>query len=170
MLHRDVEAYVDGSSLGTSVGAAGGWGAIILYKSEDGAATYEKELSGGEEVTTNQRQEMTAALCALRSIRKGRHRVIIHSDSAYLVNGMTLGWMDNWKRNGWINTSGKEVANRDLWERLEKAVSRHPEVVWVKVKGHSKEPTKEARLHNLADRKASEARKHVASRTATVNS
>lgn len=96
-----------------------------------------KEISGGEQNTTNLRMELTAACAALETIEEG-HLVTLYSDSSYLVNCMRRSWYKKWQENGWLNSLEKPVANRDLWERLLKATKRHQEVRWRKVKGHSK--------------------------------
>jgi ribonuclease HI len=96
-----------------------------------------KEISGGEQNTTNLRMELTAACAALETIDEG-HLVTLYSDSSYLVNCMRRSWYKKWQENGWLNSLEKPVANRDLWERLLKATKRHQEVRWRKVKGHSK--------------------------------
>jgi ribonuclease HI len=150
---QEVLVYADGSSSGVG-DAPGGYGAVLLYESSDGRTTMRKELSGGELSTTNNRQEMLAAIVALETIRPGRYRVVVHSDSAYLVNCMRRGWIALWRERGWRTSAKGEVANRDLWERLEAAVARHPEVAWQKVKGHSKAATEHARLNNRADQLA----------------
>lgn len=96
-----------------------------------------KEISGGEQNTTNLRMELTAACAALETIDEG-HLVTLYSDSSYLVNCMRRSWYKKWQENGWLNSLEKPVANRDLWERLMKATKCHQEVRWRKVKGHSK--------------------------------
>jgi ribonuclease HI len=122
--------YTDGACSGNP--GPGGWGVILI---EDGR---ERELSGGERSTTNQRMELTAPLEGLRSLA-GRRRVTIHSDSAYVINCFRDRWYDRWRRNGWINAQKKPVENRDLWEALIAEVERH-DVTWQKVVGHSGDP------------------------------
>jgi ribonuclease HI len=122
--------YTDGACSGNP--GPGGWGVILI---EDGR---ERELSGGERSTTNQRMELTAPLEGLRSLA-GRRRVTIHSDSAYVINCFRDRWYDRWRRNGWINAQKKPVENRDLWEALIAEVERH-DVAWQKVVGHSGDP------------------------------
>ena len=89
----------------------GGWAAIVI----DGGA--ERELSGGEAPTTNQRMEIRGALEGLRSLA-GRRRVAVYSDSAYVVNCFRDKWYERWRQNGWKNSQKKPVENRDLWEAL----------------------------------------------------
>jgi ribonuclease HI len=96
---------------------------------------HERELSGGEPSTTNQRMELMGALEGLRSL-EGRRRVELYSDSAYLVNCFRDKWYERWRRNGWKNAQRKPVGNRDLWEALIALVERH-EVNWHKVAGHA---------------------------------
>ena len=104
-------------------------------------------MSGGEAATTNQRMELTAAIEGLAAI-PDRRRVLLHSDSAYVVNCFRDRWWEGWERNGWKNAGKQPVANRDLWERLIAAARRH-EVIWHKVKGHSGEALNE-RVDQLA--------------------
>ncbi len=131
--------YTDGACSGNP--GPGGWAAIVL----DGQ--HERELSGGETSTTNQRMELTAALEGLRSL-DGRRIVALHSDSAYLVNCFRDKWYVRWRRNGWKNVQRKAVENRDLWEALIALAERH-DVTWHKVAGHSGD-----RLNERADRLA----------------
>jgi ribonuclease HI len=119
--------YTDGACSGNP--GPGGWGVIII---EEGR---ERELSGGEHLTTNQRMELTAPLEGLRSLA-GRRHVAIYSDSAYVINCFRDRWYERWRRNGWINSTRKPVENRDLWEPLIAEVERH-HVTWHKVAGHS---------------------------------
>ena len=122
-------AYTDGASTGSR--GPGGYGVVVSW---DGKI---EEISGGEPDTTNQRMEVTAACVALETIEEG-HVVTIYSDSSYLVNCMRRGWHETWQDNGWLNNLKEPVANRDLWERLLRAMRRHKEVRWKKVKGHQK--------------------------------
>ena len=122
-------AYTDGASTGSR--GPGGYGVIVSWGGKI------EEVSAGEPDTTNQRMEVTAACVALETIEEG-HAVTIYSDSSYLVNCMRRGWHETWQDNGWLNNLKEPVANRDLWERLPRAVRRHKEVRWKKVKGHQK--------------------------------
>lgn len=126
-----VAMYTDGACSGNP--GPGGWGAILIE--EDGR---ERELSGGEPRTTNQRMELTAPLQGLRAL-EGRRRVDIYSDSAYVINCFRDRWYEKWRRNGWVNAQKKPVENRDLWEALIAEVERH-DVTWYKVAGHSGHP------------------------------
>ncbi len=121
-----VDAFTDGACSGNP--GPGGWGVVLRSNG------HEKELFGGEAETTNQRMELTAAIEALKALRKPC-RVTIHSDSRYVVQGMTE-WIHNWKRKGWKNAGRQPVANRDLWEELDRLASQH-EVRWQWVKGHA---------------------------------
>jgi ribonuclease HI len=134
-----VVLYTDGACSGNP--GPGGWAAIIIDDAE------ERVVSGAEPATTNQRMELTAAIEGLAAIR-GRRRVRLHSDSAYLVNCFRDRWWERWERNGWRGGDGKLVANRDLWERLLAEARRH-DVTWVKVAGHSGDV-----LNDRADRLA----------------
>lgn len=121
-----VEIWTDGACSGNP--GPGGWGAILR------AGAHEKELSGGEGLTTNNRMELLAAISALEALKKPC-AVDLHTDSEYLRNGVTK-WMFGWKRNGWRTADKKPVKNQDLWERLDAAIARH-EVAWHWVKGHA---------------------------------
>jgi ribonuclease HI len=122
-------AYTDGASTGSR--GPGGYGVVISWKGKT------EEISGGEQNTTNLRMEITAACVALERIDEGQ-TVTIYSDCSYLVNCMRRGWYKKWQENGWLNHRNEPVANRDLWERLLQAKQRHHEVLWRKVRGHSK--------------------------------
>ena len=111
-------------------------------------AGYEKELKGGEALTTNNRMELTAAIEALRSLNRSCE-VILHTDSQYLRGGVT-GWIDSWKSNGWRTASKKPVKNEDLWRALAAAAERHT-IEWRWVKGHADDE-----LNVRADRLARE--------------
>lgn len=124
---KKVIIYTDGACSGNP--GAGGWGAIMKY------GEHERELSGYEENTTNNRMELTAALEAMKKLKE-RCEIELYSDSAYLVNTFQKGWMEGWKANGWINSSKDEVKNKDLWIELDKLNNLHS-VTWIKVKGHS---------------------------------
>ncbi|GAB4374439.1 MAG: ribonuclease HI [Kiloniellaceae bacterium] len=127
-----VEIFTDGACSGNP--GPGGWGAVLRY----GAA--EKELSGGEKATTNNRMEMMAAIAALEALKRPS-AVDLHTDSTYLRDGITR-WIHGWKRNGWKTAAKKPVKNVDLWQRLEKALERH-DVTWHWVKGHAGHPENE---------------------------
>ena len=129
---KQVEIFTDGACSGNP--GPGGWGAILRY----GEA--EKELSGGEAHTTNNRMELMAAIAALEAL-KNPCRVMLHTDSVYLKDGITK-WITNWKRNGWRTASKAPVKNAELWQRLEEALGAH-EIHWVWVKGHAGHPENE---------------------------
>ena len=121
-----IDIFTDGACSGNP--GPGGWGAILR------SGAHEKELSGGEKLTTNNRMEMTAAIEALKSLKKPS-AVTIHTDSRYLMDGATQ-WMRKWKANGWKTSDKKPVKNDDLWRALEDAAAPH-QVRWRWVKGHS---------------------------------
>ncbi len=125
-----VEAYVDGSS--TGVRGAGGWGVVLRDRLGWGV-----ERSGGEPDTTNQRMEIRAVVEAIRLARPG-DRLIVYSDSAYVVNCLRRGWHRTWRENGWKNSRKKPVANRDLWEELLESRLRLGGLDVRKVRGHAK--------------------------------
>lgn len=124
---KQVELYTDGACSGNP--GAGGYGAILIYKG------LEKEISGGEPLTTNNRMEIYAVIAGLECLKE-KCRVNIYSDSAYTVNAFTQNWLEGWIRNGWRKADGKEVANNDLWQRLYDLTGLH-EVRFIKVKGHA---------------------------------
>ena len=127
-----IEIYTDGACSGNP--GPGGWGAIL----RDGE--HEKELSGGEDETTNNRMELMAAISALEEL-EFPSQVDLHTDSTYVKDGITK-WIHNWKRNGWKTAAKKPVKNVDLWKRLQAALSRH-DVLWHWVKGHAGHPENE---------------------------
>jgi ribonuclease HI len=120
-----VEIFTDGACSGNP--GPGGWGALLRY------GTVEKELSGGEALTTNNRMELMAAIVALEALKRPA-RVRVHTDSQYLRNGITE-WLPSWKRRGWKTADKKPVKNADLWQRLEAAEKPH-QVEWLWVRGH----------------------------------
>lgn len=124
---KKVTIYTDGACSGNP--GKGGWGAILKYGEN------EKEISGFEAETTNNRMELKAAIEALCSL-KNPCEVELYSDSAYLVNAFEKGWIAGWKSNGWKNSSKDEVKNIDLWMKLDELSNVH-KIKWVKVKGHS---------------------------------
>ncbi len=123
---KKVEAFTDGACSGNP--GPGGWGAILRH------GRHEKELSGGEELTTNNRMELMAAIAALEALKEPCE-VHLTSDSTYLRDGITK-WIHEWKRNGWKTAAKKPVKNADLWQRLEAAAAPH-DVHWHWVKGHA---------------------------------
>ena len=123
---RSVEIWTDGACSGNP--GPGGWGAILRY------GETEKDLCGGEALTTNNRMELLAAISALEALSRPCV-VALHTDSQYLRGGVT-SWMHNWKRNGWRTADKKPVKNEDLWKRLDAATARHT-IAWRWVKGHA---------------------------------
>ena len=121
-----VEIFTDGACKGNP--GPGGWGALLRMGEN------EKELSGGEANTTNNRMEMLAAIRALDALTRPC-AVDLHTDSTYVRDGITK-WIHGWKRNGWRTAAKKPVANAELWQELEKAAARH-DVSWHWVKGHA---------------------------------
>ena len=122
----EVQAFTDGACSGNP--GPGGWGAILR------AGLHEKEISGGEMATTNNRMEITAAIRALESLKRPSD-VTLHTDSRYLMDGATL-WLPRWKANGWKTADKKPVKNADLWRELEAAAAPH-KIAWRWVEGHS---------------------------------
>ena len=130
---KHVEIYTDGSCSGNP--GAGGWGAVLRY------GTAEKELSGGEKATTNNRMELTAVIEALSALKEPCS-VTLTTDSKYVVDSVTKGWVYGWKKNGWVKSNKKPALNADLWEKLLPLLARH-EVKFVWVKGHAGHPENE---------------------------
>ncbi len=120
-----VDLFTDGACSGNP--GPGGWGVLLRWRET------EKELAGGEPVTTNNRMEMMAAIAGLESLTRPMS-VRLHTDSTYLRDGITK-WIHGWKRNGWKTADRKPVKNVDLWQRLEAAAARH-RVAWHWVRGH----------------------------------
>ncbi len=130
-------AFTDGACSGNP--GPGGWGALLQAR-EGEAVLRERELSGGEGLTTNNRMELQAAIAALEALEKPSEITVV-TDSAYVKGGVT-GWIHGWKRNGWRTADRKPVKNEDLWRRLDAAASRH-RVRWEWVKGHAGHPENE---------------------------
>jgi ribonuclease HI len=124
-----VEIYTDGACSGNP--GPGGWGVLLRY------GAHEKELYGGETVTTNNRMELMGAIMALESLTRPS-TVVLHTDSVYVRSGIT-SWIHNWKQRGWLTSAKKPVMNEDLWRRLDAAASQH-DVDWRWVRGHSGDP------------------------------
>ena len=136
-----VELFTDGACKGNP--GPGGWGALIR------AGEHEKELSGGERLTTNNRMELTAAIEGLNALTRPC-AVTLSTDSRYVMDGLTK-WIKGWQRNGWRTADKKPVKNADLWQALLAAAAPH-RIEWVWVKGHAGHPENER-----ADRLASDA-------------
>ena len=134
-----VEIYTDGACRGNP--GPGGWGVLLKFNGT------EKTMHGGEQETTNNRMELTAAIMGLESLTRDCP-VRIYTDSKYVLQGITE-WIDNWKKKGWKTAARKPVKNDDLWKRLDIARSRH-KVEWKWVKGHSGDPGNE-RADELAN-------------------
>lgn len=131
-MSKTVAIWTDGACSGNP--GPGGWGAILVHGDR------QKEISGGEAATTNNRMELTAAIAALEALTQPCH-VDLYTDSAYLKGGIT-SWLASWKRNGWKTADKKPVKNVELWQRLDEAAGRHS-IDWHWVKGHANEPMNE---------------------------
>ncbi|BDW81796.1 ribonuclease H [Erythrobacter sp. Dej080120_24] len=123
---KQVEIYTDGACKGNP--GPGGWGVLLRM------GPHEKELSGGEADTTNNRMEMTAVIKGLSALIEPC-KVDLYSDSKYVIDGITK-WVHGWKKRGWVNASKKPVRNADLWHEMIEIADRH-EIKWHWVKGHS---------------------------------
>ncbi len=139
---REVEIHTDGACIGNP--GPGGWGALLRCND------VERELSGSEPDTTNNRMELMAAIAALEALKSGC-QVRLHTDSQYVQKGITE-WVDGWIRRGWKTAAGAVVKNQDLWQRLQAAQRPH-RVQWVWVRGHAGHVDNE-RVDRLARRAA----------------
>ncbi len=134
---KHVEIYTDGACRGNP--GVGGWGAVLVY--EANGHRHEKELSGGEDQTTNNRMELTAVIEALSALKESC-RVTLTSDSKYVIDALTLGWAEGWRARGWKKADKSPALNPDLWEKLLTLTKKHQiEYVWVK--GHDGHPYNE---------------------------
>lgn len=124
---KKVAIYTDGACSGNP--GPGGWAAILTY------GTQELEISGYEPHTTNNRMELMGPIEALSRLKE-RCAVTLYSDSSYLINAFTKGWLASWQRNNWLKSDKKPVENKDLWLKLLELCKAH-EVSWVKVRGHA---------------------------------
>lgn len=130
---KNVEIFTDGACSGNP--GPGGWGAILRYNG------HEKELSGGEVNTTNNRMELTAVISALQSLKEPC-KVTLTTDSKYVSDGINQGWAKSWQKNGWRKGDKKPALNPDLWQKLLELLEIHEvNIVWVK--GHAGHPENE---------------------------
>ncbi|MCB2064081.1 MAG: ribonuclease HI [Novosphingobium sp.] len=143
---KKVEIFTDGACKGNP--GPGGWGAILRM------GKHEKEISGSDPSTTNNRMELTAAIRGLGALIEPCE-VTLYTDSRYVIDGITK-WVDGWKRNGWVNASKQPVRNAELWHDLIEVAQRH-EIDWQWVKGHNGHPENER-----VDRLASDAAQNAA--------
>jgi ribonuclease HI len=127
-----IEIFTDGACSGNP--GPGGWGAILRWRGT------EKEMSGGEASTTNNRMELMAAIAALEALKRPS-KIVLYTDSTYVMDGITK-WIHGWKRNGWKTAAKKPVKNAELWQRLDEARKQH-EIDWQWVKGHAGHPENE---------------------------
>ncbi|MBR2909687.1 MAG: ribonuclease HI [Clostridia bacterium] len=127
MERKNVTIYTDGACSGNP--GNGGWGTILMYNN------HKKELSGGEQNTTNNRMELLAAIKGLELLKEPCN-VSLYSDSAYMVNAFLQDWVGNWKKNNYRGADKKEIKNLDLWKRLLALTETH-NVTFIKVKGHA---------------------------------
>ncbi len=130
---KHVDIYTDGACRGNP--GRGGWGAVLVYRG------VEKELSGGEPMTTNNRMELSAVIAALSALREPCE-ITLTSDSKYVVDAVTKGWARSWQSRGWVKPDKSPALNPDLWEKLLKLLDYHS-VTFVWVKGHAGHPYNE---------------------------
>lgn len=136
---KKVDMYTDGACSYNP--GPGGYGIVLIYNG------IEKQFSGFNESTTNNRMEITAVIEGLKKLKESCD-VTIYTDSAYTMNAFDLGWLDDWQAKGWKNSQKKDVLNKDLWQELLQEMSRHT-ISWVKVKGHS-----DNKYNNICDKLA----------------
>ncbi len=129
-MKKHVEIYTDGACSGNP--GPGGWGVVLRYGER------EKELSGGEESTTNNKMELTAVIKALEALKESCS-VSLYTDSKYVSEAFNQGWIYNWMKNGWKKADKKPVANVELWQRLYELWKKH-EITLIWVKGHADNP------------------------------
>ncbi|HWP51951.1 MAG TPA: ribonuclease HI [Clostridia bacterium] len=130
---KKVLIFTDGACSGNP--GPGGWGAILRY------GTLERELSGGERETTNNRMELTAAIQALSALKEPCD-VTLYSDSKYVIDSVEKGWARGWRARGWIKADKKPALNADLWQQLLTLLERHT-VRFIWIKGHNEHPENE---------------------------
>ena len=132
-MKKHVELFTDGACSGNP--GKGGWGAVLRYGQS------ERELSGGEKSTTNNRMELTAVIMGLKALKEPCH-VTLTTDSKYVSDGLSRGWARSWQKNGWRKADKKPALNPDLWEELLRLTDIHDvDIVWVK--GHAGHPENE---------------------------
>ena len=130
---KKVELYTDGACRGNP--GNGGWGAILVYQG------VEKELSGGEEITTNNRMELMAAIAGMEALKEPC-QIILTSESKYLTDAINKGWLKSWKKKGWRKADKSAVLNVELWQKIDELIALHTvEFVWVR--GHAGHPYNE---------------------------
>ncbi len=130
---KQVDIFTDGACSGNP--GPGGYGTVLVF------GKIEKELSAGFLSTTNNRMELTAAIVGLQALKEPCE-VTLYSDSKYLIDAITLGWVEKWRKNGWMRNKKEPAANVDLWEKLLSLLQIH-KVKWVWVKGHAGHPQNE---------------------------
>lgn len=132
-MKKHIELFTDGACSGNP--GKGGWGAVLRYGEN------ERELSGGEKSTTNNRMELTAVIMGLKALKEPCH-VTLTTDSKYVSDGLSRGWARSWQKNGWRKADKKPALNPDLWEELLRLTDIHDvDIVWVK--GHAGHPENE---------------------------
>lgn len=132
-MQKYVEIFTDGACSGNP--GPGGWGVVLRF------GPHEKELSGGEANTTNNRMELTAAIEGLSALKESCN-VLLVTDSKYVADGITQGWAESWRKNGWRKADKKPALNPDLWEKLLDLLEKHTvNIKWVK--GHAGHPENE---------------------------
>ena len=142
---KHVDIYTDGACRGNP--GKGGWGAILVY------GKYEKEMSGGERETTNNRMELMAAIAAMSALKEPCE-ITLTSDSKYLTDAINKGWLNSWKARGWKKADKSPVLNVELWQKIDSLINTH-KVTFVWVQGHAGHPYNE-RCDEMAQSRARE--------------
>ncbi len=131
---KEITIITDGSCRGNP--GPGGWAALLRY------GNYKRQIQGGARATTNNQMEMTALIEGLKIVKEPC-KIKVVTDSKYLINAFTEGWLKNWQRNGWKTSAGKPVKNDELWKELLELTKPHT-ITWEWVKGHAGHPDNEA--------------------------
>lgn len=153
-MNKEMVVYTDGACSGNP--GAGGWCYVEVIPCDRGIKT--NVVTGSKKETTNNEMELTAVYMALvKALKSKVKKVTVYSDSSYVVNAVTKGWLQNWKNNGWKTKEDKEIKNKKIWQKMYKLLyEKGMFFTFIKVKGHDVDP-----LNNLADRMAVEAKKSV---------
>lgn len=153
---KNISFYTDGACSNNGNNGIGGWAYVECIPSDGGIKT--KVCSGNKVNTTNNEMELTAVYMALvKSLKAGYECITIYTDSAYIVNAITKGWLCRWRINGWLTQEGKPIKNKHVWEKMFKLIyEKGLQINMVKVKGHSTDM-----LNSLADEAAVKAREQL---------
>ena len=151
---KHIDLYTDGACSGNP--GEGGWAYVEVIPCSNGIKT--NVVTGNKKQTTNNEMELTAVYMALvKALKNKTKQVTVYCDSAYVVNAITKGWLQNWHNNGWVTKEGKPIKNKHIWEKMYKLIyEKKLNIIMVKVKGHKGDP-----LNELADKSAVEAKQRI---------